>query len=147
MTTAAWSAATPTGGYASKAEAKMAARLALLQSAGVVSEWLYVGDRPGYVLTANGVRVGMYRPDFWCLVIGRVRDQVMIEVKGRISRDWPIRRRVFEACYPLIVLHVVSSDEVDAYDPRAWPPKRPSRPKRPKRERAKRLSLAGAEKQ
>ena len=65
-----------------------------------------------------------------------MNNDVCIEVKGRISRDWPIRRRLFEACYPTITLHVVSSDEVDAYDPRAWPPRQPRWPRR--------LSLAGA---
>ena len=129
-----WSAAQPTGGYASKAEAKMAARLALLQSALVVSTWDYVADMPGYALRVDGRLVGRYRPDFWVhLATGEL---IVVEVKGRISRDWPLRRRLAEACYPLLTLHVVSSDDVDAYDPREWPPKRP---------RAKRLSLAGAE--
>lgn len=120
----AWSAAIPTGDYASKAERQMAEQLTLLAAAGVIAGWAYTGTSAygdAYPLWAgeHDEIVGTYRPDF------RVTPLVgpgywVVEVKGRISRDFPLRRRLFEACYPDVPLHVVPSDRVRDYDPRTW---------------------------
>lgn len=116
-----WSAAVPTGRYQSKAEAKMAAHLDLLKAAGEIAGWRYVGDGAGVLLHAgpHGEVVGHYTYDFEVDVDDAI-GTVAVEVKGRVSRDFPLRRRCFEACYPLVTLHVVPSDEVENYDPRTW---------------------------
>lgn len=124
MSRQAWSAAEPVGYYDSKAEYRLALRLDQLHAAGVVRRWAYVANDPAHrlALAVNGWLVGSYHPDFavaWAA--GGVECSAYVEVKGRVARDWPLRARLFRACYPAQFLHVVSSGEVDTYDPTAWP--------------------------
>lgn len=51
----------------------------------------------------NGHRCG-YTADFQ---FDENDKQIVIEVKGMVVRDWPLRKAVFEACYPDLELRVV----------------------------------------
>lgn len=55
----------------------------------------------------NGRRVG-YTADFQFIEEKNgFTKKVVVEVKGMKVRDWPLRKAVFEACYPDIELRVV----------------------------------------
>ncbi len=127
----------------------MADRLDLLVAAGLIDGWEYTGSGPSkrtYALSAGPfgepalVPVGSYTPDFatWG-PLGRC----VIEVKGRMARDVPQKLRHFQASWPGIVLHVVSSELVDVYDPRCWPPKQPKMAKVERQARKSRKAPSG----
>jgi hypothetical protein len=106
-----WSTAkkTPYRGvlYDSKAEARRAETLDMLERAGKIASWRRA---PRFDLTAGAedVVVGWYTPDFLVVHLDGTREA--IEVKGRASRDLALRLNLFRALYPEIRLSVIDSD-------------------------------------
>lgn len=91
--------------HASKKEARRCAELHLLQRAGEISD---LEREPRYYFTVNGRelthdkgRRAVYTPDF------RYREGGVLVVedsKGMRVRDWPLRKALFRACYPEILV-------------------------------------------
>lgn len=78
-------------GYASKAEARRAGELRLLQAAGEISD---LREQVRYELIPNqdGERAVTYTADF--VYLDRDGQLVVEDVKGYAARDWPIRRKL-----------------------------------------------------
>ena len=80
--------------FSSKLEASRYLELKILEKAGEISN---LKLQPVFNLIANGIYVGMYTPDFiYTLPSG---EAVIEEVKGFRTKDYSLRKRVFEACY------------------------------------------------
>lgn len=93
--------------FDSQAEAAYYRELKMLVRAGEIHHFI-VRPQP-YELLVNGHLIGRYTPDFEVtLATGEVQ---IIDVKSkatRLSRDWPLRRKLFNACYaPLTVTEVL----------------------------------------
>lgn len=91
--------------HASKKEARRCAELHLLQRAGEISdlelEPRYYFTVNGHVLTHDRGRRAVYTPDFRYREAGVL---VVEDSKGMRVRDWPLRKALFRACYPDILV-------------------------------------------
>lgn len=104
--------------YDSKAEAEFARTLDLRVRAGELKRW----ERAvRYPLRVGGVVVGHYTPDF--TLVHPDYSLEIVEIKGRVARDFPLRKRLFEALYPQLKLTLLRSDG------RPWAPRRARRRK------------------
>lgn len=92
--------------YHSRAEARYAARLDQLRAAAAPRERVVGVERQVRVpLTVNGHVVTTWIPDFRVTFAdGRTE---LHEVKGFETQEWKIKRKLFEALHPNIVLVVV----------------------------------------
>lgn len=70
--------------------------LKLLQSAGEISE---LSLEPRFELVVKSVLIGRYTPDFQYKEKGN-RKLVVEEVKGYASRDYVLRKKLFQALFP-----------------------------------------------
>jgi hypothetical protein len=102
----AWSGAkrTPYNGrvYDSKLEALHAAKLDILVRAGKIRS---VQPQTTFRLEVAGKLVTTYRADF--LITNLDGSQQVHECKGRIARDWAMRKKLFEALNPTIPVTVI----------------------------------------
>lgn len=94
--------------FASKAEAKRYDELRLLERAKQI--WALAVHPARYPLIVNGVTVGHYTPDFeYCRNDAQGEFELVTEdVKGTHARDWPLRKKVFQACYKRQVTEIRS---------------------------------------
>ena len=92
--------------YDSKREAQHAAKLDLLRKAKPFgSRVVDLLRQARYPLRVNDVLVCTYVADFWVKFgDGRVE---LHEVKGYETREWKLKRKLFEALYPDVVLKVI----------------------------------------
>ena len=77
--------------YDSAAEARYAAQLDLRLKAGEITGW---GRQHRCPLIVNGVRICTMVVDFTIYMRGAVE---YVDVKGVITRDWALKRKLFEA--------------------------------------------------
>lgn len=92
--------------YDSAAEARYAAQLDLLMKAGRVSSW----DRQVLCpLQVNGVLICKMVMDFMVWYAG---DEAAypIDVKGVVTRDWALKRKLFEAIHGLKITVINAKD-------------------------------------
>lgn len=82
--------------FASKNEASEYLRLKLRVIGGEITD---MECHPTFPLYVNGFFVGVYTPDFSYKIPGK-DSLFVIEVKGRVFSDFPLRRNTFKACYP-----------------------------------------------
>lgn len=94
--------------FASKAEARRYDELKLLERAKEI--WGLAVHPARYPLIVNGITVGHYTPDFeYCRNGAYGQFELVTEdVKGRAARDWPLRKKVFQACYKREVTEIRS---------------------------------------
>lgn len=83
--------------FASKREAAEYMGLKMQQAAGVIYDLLV---HPVFPLVVNGTKIGRYTADFRYKSDG---DEVVVEVKGFVTRDYSLRKRLFKALYPELV--------------------------------------------
>ncbi len=84
--------------FDSEAEANRYCELKLLQQRGEIQGF---GLQPSFVLT-GGVR---YRPDF---IVSDANGRIWVEdVKGMETKDFKIKRKLWETCYPWIPLILI----------------------------------------
>jgi hypothetical protein len=96
--------------HPSKREAKRCDELHLLERAGEIES---LEQQPRFYFEVNGVPVrhdnkhqAFYTADF--RFIDRHSGKTIIEeVKGYAASDWPLRKALFRACYPELVLREV----------------------------------------
>jgi hypothetical protein len=82
--------------FASKAEARRYGQLKMLEQARAIK---LLKLQPHFDFTVNKQKVGRgYTADFMYFDIGRDK-WIVEEVKGRVFRDWPLRRDLFKALY------------------------------------------------
>ncbi|MPZ13970.1 MAG: DUF1064 domain-containing protein [Chloroflexi bacterium] len=95
---------TPLAGhtFASKAEARRYAELALLESAGHIYQ---LEVHPPFPLVVNGQLIGTYRADFSYVQDGRF---VCEDVKGARPRDWPRTKKLMRALYDIDVVEIAA---------------------------------------
>lgn len=94
--------------HGSGKEARTCNDLTLLERAGEISR---LTQQPQFWFSINGVqlkhdngrRVG-YKADFQFFEGNK---NVVVETKGMVVRDWPLRKAIFRACYPYIELREV----------------------------------------
>ncbi|MGL5839688.1 MAG: DUF1064 domain-containing protein [Sphingorhabdus sp.] len=94
--------------HPSRAEARRCGELHFLQSAGKITDLV---REPIFHFIINGSKMldagrkpVRFRPDFSYLEHGK---QVVEDVKGMTTKDWPLRRNLFNHCFPDIELRVV----------------------------------------
>jgi len=97
-----WSAARKTQvdgiTFDSRAEARRYVELKILQTAGVIRD---LKTHPKWDLVVNGVRVGKYTADFSYTQ----NDALVVEdVKGRVSRDYPLRKNLMLALFGIAIV-------------------------------------------
>jgi hypothetical protein len=82
--------------FASKAEATRYAQLKMLEQVKAIR---MLKLQPHFDLVVNEKKIGRgYTADFVYFDIGRNK-WIVEEVKGRVFRDWPLRRDLFKALY------------------------------------------------
>lgn len=96
--------------HASKKEAGRCDQLHLLQRAGEIES---LKIQPAFSFTVNGVelkhdngRRAGYTADF-SYIDRREAVEVVEDTKGYAARDWPLRKALFRACFPALVLREV----------------------------------------
>ena len=101
--------------FDSKIEYKRYQQLKLMQSAGVISELEYNKKNLRYIIhdaytRQDGKRVAAlkYTPDFRYIEDGQL---IIEDVKGKITTDFTIRRKLFEARYGIDV-RIITKDDI-----------------------------------
>lgn len=96
--------------HASKREAKRCDELHLLLRAGEIES---LEHQPRFYFTVNGVelkhdngRRAVYTADF-AFDDRQSAKRIVEDTKGMSARDWPLRKALFRACYPELVLREV----------------------------------------
>jgi hypothetical protein len=96
--------------HASKREAKRCDELHLLQRAGEIED---LEQQPRFTFTVNGIelkhdngRRAVYTADFGFVDRQSAR-RVIEDTKGYSARDWPLRKALFRACFPDLILREV----------------------------------------
>ncbi len=88
--------------YHSKAEAEYAAYLDQLKVSGEIKDWK---RQVKYPLEVNGIHISNYYADFH--VITKDGSTEVHEVKGAMTPIARMKLRLFEACYPDILLRII----------------------------------------
>ncbi len=88
--------------YDSKREAGFAMELEIRRKAKEIVAW---NRQVKYPITVNGKKICTYVVDF--VVIHADRSVEAIEVKGYPTKEWILKRKLFEALYPDIIYTVV----------------------------------------
>jgi hypothetical protein len=96
--------------HASKREARRCDELHLLLRAGEIES---LEQQPKFFFTVNGRQLvhdngrrAVYTADFGFMDRQSAR-HVVEDTKGMSARDWPLRKALFRACYPDIILREV----------------------------------------
>lgn len=96
--------------HASAREAKRCNELHLLLRAGEIED---LEQQPRFTFTVNGIelkhdngRRAIYTADF-AFMDRQSGRKVVEDSKGYSARDWPLRKALFRACFPEIVLREV----------------------------------------
>ncbi|MGG1639896.1 DUF1064 domain-containing protein [Paenibacillus sp. NRS-1782] len=95
--------------FDSKTEAKRYAELEILERGGIISD---LNLQPGFTLlepfTKHGkkIRAITYKADFMYKEDGNT---IVEDVKGFAARDFPLRRKLFDAKFPDLILRVITN--------------------------------------
>lgn len=96
--------------HASKREAKRCNDLHMLLRGGEIEDLV---QQPKFYFTVNGAelkhengRRAVYTADF-AFVDRHSGKRIVEDTKGHAARDWPLRKALFRACYPDLVLREV----------------------------------------
>ena len=92
--------------HASKLESDYCDQLRLLVKAKGIKAYFI---QHKYPLEVNGIHICNHIVDF--VVLNNKSETEVHETKGFVTRDWKIKRKLFEACYPLVKYIVIGGQK------------------------------------
>lgn len=101
--------------HSSRLEAEYCDQLRLLKKAGEITGY---ESQKRFELKVNGHLISAHVVDF--LVTAKDGKSEVHETKGYATRDWTIKRKLFEAIYPQIKYYVVVNERRQGW----WKPKK-----------------------